>query len=138
LAEQEEAWNKEYDSIPYLPGVRRDSPATVPPVEEEIATPRQAKTFSTTSRSALIIRVVYGTTGEFTIEDLIVLVWEKNKQQFGLEGYEEKYPDSQKVKCVVYGNRGLARSGYLVKTGRRTYVKGLVDDWVRLVCGEDD
>ena len=57
----------------------------------------------------------------FTAEALIVAVWEKFPNTFGLKGYAELYPDSNKVLSSLMGEKGLARRGWLVKTGMKMY-----------------
>jgi hypothetical protein len=47
----------------------------------------------------------------FTAEALIVAVWEKFPKTFGLKGYAELYPDSNKVLSSLMGEKGLARRG---------------------------
>jgi hypothetical protein len=57
----------------------------------------------------------------FTAEALIVAVWQKFPTTFGLKGYHELYPDSNKVFASLMGEKGLARRGWLVKTGQKMY-----------------
>jgi len=57
----------------------------------------------------------------FTAEDLVVASWKQFAGTFGLRGYEEKYPDSNKVLSSIMGERGLARRGWLVKIGQKQY-----------------
>jgi hypothetical protein len=57
----------------------------------------------------------------FTAEALIVAVWEKFPKTFGLKGFAELHPDSNKVLSSLMGEKGLARRGWLVKTGMKMY-----------------
>ena len=57
----------------------------------------------------------------FTAEALIVAAWEKFPNTFGLKGFAEKHPDSNKVLSSLMGEKGLARRGWLVKTGQKMY-----------------
>jgi hypothetical protein len=57
----------------------------------------------------------------FTAEALIVAVWQKFPKTFGLKGFAELYPDSNKVLSSLMGEKGLARRGWLVKTGQKMY-----------------
>jgi hypothetical protein len=57
----------------------------------------------------------------FTAEDLVVASWKQFPGTFGLKGYEEKFPDSNKVLSSIMGERGLARRGWLVKIGQKMY-----------------
>src|SRR5438067_6758945 len=58
---------------------------------------------------------------QFTAEALIVASWEKFPTTFGLKGFSEKYPDSNKILSSLMGEKGLARRGWLVKMGQKLY-----------------
>ena len=57
----------------------------------------------------------------FTAEMLIVASWQKFPGTFGLKGFTEKYPDSNKILSSIMGEKGLARRGWLVKMGQKLY-----------------
>jgi hypothetical protein len=57
----------------------------------------------------------------FSAEDLIVMSWREYPRPFGLKGYAEQYPDSNRVLSSIMGERGLARKGWLVKMGQKLY-----------------
>lgn len=57
----------------------------------------------------------------FTAEALIVASWERFPSTFGLKGFAEKYPDSNKILSAIMGEKGLARRGWLVKMGQKLY-----------------
>jgi hypothetical protein len=57
----------------------------------------------------------------FSAETLIVAAWQKYPQTFGLKGYAEQYPDSNKVLASIMGEKGLAKRGWLVKVGQKLY-----------------
>lgn len=57
----------------------------------------------------------------FTAEALIVASWQKFPTTFGLKGFTEKYPDSNKILSSIMGEKGLARRGWLVKMGQKLY-----------------
>ena len=57
----------------------------------------------------------------FSAEALIVLSWQKFPRTFGLKGYAELYPDSNKILSCIMGERGLARRGWLAKMGQKLY-----------------
>ncbi|HVS33960.1 MAG TPA: hypothetical protein VMS17_00135 [Gemmataceae bacterium] len=57
----------------------------------------------------------------FSAEALIVAVWQQNPRTFGLKGYAEQYPDSNKVLTSLMGEKGLARRGWLNKVGQKMY-----------------
>ena len=57
----------------------------------------------------------------FSAEALIVSSWQKFPKTFGLKGYTDQYPDSNKVLSCIMGERGLARRGWLAKMGQKLY-----------------
>jgi hypothetical protein len=57
----------------------------------------------------------------FTAEALIVASWQRFPATFGLKGFSEKYPDSNKILSSIMGEKGLARRGWLVKMGMKLY-----------------
>jgi hypothetical protein len=77
----------------------------------------------------------------FSAEALIVASWQKFPKTFGLKGYADQYPDSNKILSSIMGEKGLARRGWLVKMGQKLYAltrEGrLVVRRVSLEDGED-
>jgi hypothetical protein len=57
----------------------------------------------------------------FSAEALIVVAWQKYPRTFGLKGYDDLYPDSNKVLASIMGEKGLARRGWLDKMGQKLY-----------------
>ncbi len=57
----------------------------------------------------------------FSAEQLIVAAWQKFPRTFGLKGYAEQYPDSNKVLASIMGAKGLASKGWLMKMGQKLY-----------------
>jgi hypothetical protein len=57
----------------------------------------------------------------FSAEALVVSCWQKFPKTFGLKGYTDQYPDSNKVLSSIMGERGLARRGWLAKMGQKLY-----------------
>jgi hypothetical protein len=57
----------------------------------------------------------------FTAETLIVTSWQKFPRTFGLKGYTDQYPDSNKVLASIMGQRGLTGRAWLVKMGEKLY-----------------
>jgi hypothetical protein len=57
----------------------------------------------------------------FSAEALIVASWQKFPKSFGLKGFAELYPDSNKVLSSIMGEKGLARRGWLAKEGQKLY-----------------
>ena len=53
-------------------------------------------------KEKMLIAAVEGTNGDwdktFTMEDLAVWAWERDKSAWGLRGYEEEHPDLDKVR----------------------------------------
>jgi hypothetical protein len=57
----------------------------------------------------------------FSAEALVVASWQKFPRAFGLKGFAETYPDSNKVLASIMGSKGLARRAWLVKMGAKQY-----------------
>jgi DNA-binding PadR family transcriptional regulator len=57
----------------------------------------------------------------FSAEALIVASWQRFPNTFGLKGFTDKYPDSNKILSSIMGEKGLARRGWLVKMGQKVY-----------------
>src|SRR5467141_1793873 len=57
----------------------------------------------------------------FSAEALIVGAWQKFPKTFGLKGYADQYPDSNKILTSIMGEKGLARRGWLAKMGQKLY-----------------
>src|SRR5437763_4809591 len=57
----------------------------------------------------------------FSAEALIVACWQKFPRTFGLKGYADQYPDSNKVLTSIMGEKGLTRRGWLAKMGQKLY-----------------
>ena len=57
----------------------------------------------------------------FSAEALIVVSWQKFPKTFGLKGYADQYPDSNKILSSIMGEKGLARRGWLAKMGTKMY-----------------
>ena len=57
----------------------------------------------------------------FSAEALVVSSWQKYPSTFGLKGYADQYPDSNKVLTSIMGVRGLAGRGWLAKVGQKLY-----------------
>src|SRR5262249_7510371 len=59
----------------------------------------------------------------FSAEALIVAAWQKFPRTFGLKGFAEQYPDSNKILSSIMGEKGLARRGWLVKMVQKMYAR---------------
>jgi hypothetical protein len=58
---------------------------------------------------------------EFSEWDLTVAVWKLNKERFGCRGYEDEYPDHQRVMKDFMGDKPLMRKGWMERTRRNHY-----------------
>jgi hypothetical protein len=57
----------------------------------------------------------------FSAEALIVSAWQKYPRTFGLKGFTDQYPDSNKVLASIMGAKGLTRRGWLSRIGEKLY-----------------
>jgi len=57
----------------------------------------------------------------FSAEALTVTAWQKFSKTFGLKGYTDHHPDSNKILTSIMGEKGLVRRGWLVKMGQKLY-----------------
>ncbi|MFN4261335.1 MAG: hypothetical protein ACK4RK_18780 [Gemmataceae bacterium] len=57
----------------------------------------------------------------FSAEALVVASWQKFPRTFGLKGYSDQYPDSNKVLTSIMGEKGLTKRGWLAKMGQKLY-----------------
>lgn len=57
----------------------------------------------------------------FTASELVVESWKQFNNTFGLEGFKDKFPDSNKTLSNVMGERGMVRRGWLAKIGQKVY-----------------
>jgi len=59
--------------------------------------------------------------GTFTAEDLVVRCWERFPDTFGLQGYADKHPDSNRILTNIMGTKGLRGKGWLRKVAEKQY-----------------
>jgi hypothetical protein len=57
----------------------------------------------------------------FTAEDLVVQAWQLFPDTFGLAGYGQQYPDSNRVLTKIMGSGGMRGKGWLRKVGEKQY-----------------
>jgi hypothetical protein len=58
----------------------------------------------------------------FSAEDLVVRAWEIFPDKFGLQGYSEKFPDSNRVLTKLMGASGrLRKDGLIERIGEKRY-----------------
>jgi hypothetical protein len=67
----------------------------------------------------------------FSAEALVIRTWQLYPRTFGLKGYEEQHPDSNKVLWGIMGEKGLPRRGWLAKVGQKLY--SLTDEGRQMV-----
>lgn len=57
----------------------------------------------------------------FTAEDLVVRAWRMFPDRFGLQGYADAYPDSNRVLSKVMGSSRLRKEGLIERMGKKRY-----------------
>jgi len=57
----------------------------------------------------------------FSAEELVVKAWENDRSLFGLQGYADQYPDSNRILSNIMGNKGLKGRGWIEKVGEKLY-----------------
>ena len=58
----------------------------------------------------------------FSAEDLVVACWSEFPEDFGLQGYERMYPDSNIVYRYIMGQASIVKKHkWLLRTGSKTY-----------------
>jgi hypothetical protein len=76
----------------------------------------------TTLKKVLIAAAMLdGDQQTFTAEDVIVRAWRSFPESFGLSGYREEHPDSNRVLAKLMGSLGLCGRGWLEQTSTKTY-----------------
>jgi hypothetical protein len=60
-------------------------------------------------------------TPTFTAEDLVVEAWRLYPDTFGLSGYADRFPDSNRVLTNIMGTKGMRGKGWLRKVGEKQY-----------------
>jgi hypothetical protein len=76
----------------------------------------------TTLKKVLIAAAMLdGDQQTFTAEDVIVRAWRAFPESFGLSGYREEHPDSNRVLAKLMGSLGLCGRGWLEQTNTKTY-----------------
>lgn len=57
----------------------------------------------------------------FTAEDLIVRAWSEFPESFGLSGYAQSHPDSNRILAKIMGSVGLCSRGWLEQVSTKVY-----------------
>lgn len=60
-------------------------------------------------------------TATFTAEALAVQAWKMDRNAFGLRGFENEYPDSNKIFKSIDSKGGLVAKALIAKVGDRTF-----------------
>lgn len=69
----------------------------------------------------LLLEVARSLPGDFTYEQLVVAAWNAHPKVFGLRGYENQFPSTNKVSAALYGARGLTGRGLIEPEGDRFF-----------------
>lgn len=88
-------------------------PLAVPAASESPPTASVARPLGRQGRAVLAAARAIG--GPFTLEALAVRAWADCPHLFCLAGYP--HPDASKVRCVLFGAKGLIRTGLIVRRG---------------------
>lgn len=70
------------------------------------------------------------TKKRFSAEDLVMAAWTMFPDTFGLSGYADAHPDSNRVLTQIMGTKGMRGKGWLRKVGEKQYsltAKALTD-----------
>ena len=75
----------------------------------------------------------------FTSEALTVASWKESPQTFGLKGFIDQYPDSNRVLACIMGTRGLVHRGWMTKVAPKLYSLSRQgkDEARRVLAGDD-
>ncbi len=73
------------------------------------------------TKKDIILLVATKLNQPFTEEELVVAVWEMDKEKFGLKGYKQQYPDNNTIRACLMGQDGLVDKGKIIKVGQKQY-----------------
>jgi len=79
----------------------------------------------TISKSEMILLASYERwpDSEFTSEELVIACWQKYPDSFGLQGYSDKYPDSNVVYRYIMGKDSIVKKQrWLSQKGQKCYI----------------
>lgn len=96
-------------AAPARPGANLDP---VRPPRQHGMGPREHH-YDDESYPSKIMRVATTLPETFTAEDLVAACFKRHPDTFGLHGYRDQYPCSQRVWSKVYGSTGLIAHGFL-------------------------
>jgi len=76
----------------------------------------------TIAQKLLLASIQQRKDGEpFSAEDLVVQSWKMYPDTFGLAGYADYYPDSNRVLTNIMGSKGMRGKGWIQKVGQKKY-----------------
>jgi len=77
------------------------------------------------SKSEMVLLAAYARwpDNEFTAEELVIACWQKYPDSFGLQGYSDKYPDSNIVYRHIMGKDSIVKKQrWLSQKGQKRYI----------------
>jgi len=77
------------------------------------------------SKSEMVLLAAYARwpDNEFTAEELVIACWQKYPDSFGLQGYSDKYPDSNIVYRHIMGKDSIIKKQrWLSQKGQKRYI----------------
>lgn len=77
------------------------------------------------SKSEMVLIAAYEKwpASEFTAEELVVACWQKYPDAFGLQGYSDKYPDSNVVYRYIMGKDSIVKKQrWVSQKGQKRYI----------------
>ena len=76
----------------------------------------------------------------FSAEDLVVQAWKSFPDSFGLAGYSDSYPDSNRILTNIMGTKGMRGKGWLRKVGEKQYrlTSKALEDGALLLSRDND
>jgi hypothetical protein len=84
-------------------------------------TAQNSKSLTVPEKILIAAIKINGDEKTFTAEDLVVAAWKLFPDVFGLQGYADKYPDSNKILSNIMGSKGLREKKWIRKVGEKKY-----------------
>lgn len=114
-AEQEAAFRAEWErQNANLDGRHEDAVARS--AQDPVGRTLKRSGLSPEGTAGRLYRAAYSFQGDFGLSALVLMAWTRWPIMFGLPGMENKHPSDNRVKAVLYGQRGLIARGLLTKT----------------------
>lgn len=70
------------------------------------------------TNAAMILEVARKMPDVFTLSELVVCCWRADPLRFSLPGFTQ-FPGEHRVRCALFGSRGLISRGLLLREGER-------------------